>query len=230
MTATASTNPSPLQRTRYVKSVKPPAPNMLKPGKNNKKLGNKITKGKWKGHPMYALTLEERNSCPTHCEQWDNCYGNNMPFALRYDHTHPDFYPMLEQQIASLTMKHASGFVIRLHVLGDFYSAEYVNWWRSMLKKYRALKIYGYTHHRSFTAIGYSIVKLNRIYEERCRVRFSDDTATYFSTRVFKGSPDEWHHCRTVTPCPEQLNQVKSCAECTLCWESKDKTIAFYEH
>ncbi len=203
---------------------------MLKPGRNNKKLGNKITKGKWKGHPMYALTLEERNSCPTHCEQWDNCYGNNMPFALRYDHTHPDFYPMLEQQIASLAMKHETGFVIRLHVLGDFYSTEYVGWWRSMLKKYKPLNIYGYTHQRSFTETGYAIVRMNRKYEEKCRVRFSDDTSTFFSTRVVKGRPDDYTFGRTDTPCPEQTGRLNSCSECTICWESQDKTVVFFEH
>lgn len=68
---------------------------MLKRGKQNKKLGDKITIKMWKGMTMYSLTLEERATCPTDCEQWDNCYGDNMPFAHRFDHTDPDFIATL---------------------------------------------------------------------------------------------------------------------------------------
>ena len=112
---------------------------MLKPGKNNKKLGWKISKGQWKDMHLYSLTLEERSTCPSHCEQWENCYGNNMPFAYRYDHTDPLFYTKLADQLAALSMKHESGFVIRLHVLGDFFDKKYVHFWRTQLF---SLKIY----------------------------------------------------------------------------------------
>ena len=38
-----------LTRTRYLKSIKPPAIGMLKPGSNNKKLGWNVTSKKWQG-------------------------------------------------------------------------------------------------------------------------------------------------------------------------------------
>lgn len=203
---------------------------MLKSGKNNKKLGGRITKGSWKGMPLYSLTLEERNTCPDYCEQWDNCYGNNMPFAIRYDHTHPDFLPLLRKQLETLSMKHEAGFVVRLHVLGDFFDKEYIAWWRNMLQLIPNLHIYGYTHHRCFTAMGYAIVNMNRKYKERCRVRFSDDTATLFSTSCVEGRPDNWHFGRTKLACPEQTGHVPSCAACTICWESQDKSVVFFAH
>jgi len=203
---------------------------MLKSGRNNKKLGARITKGSWKGMPLYSLSLEERNSCPDYCEQWDNCYGNNMPFAIRYDHTHPEFLPLLRKQLETLSMQHEAGFVIRLHVLGDFYCKEYVAWWRCMLNHISNLHIYGYTHHRNFSDVGYAIVKMNNKYKERCRVRFSDDTATLFSTSCVKGRPEDWHFGRTKLVCPEQIGRVPSCAACTICWESQDKSVVFFEH
>ena len=180
--------------------------------------------------PLYSLTLEERNSCPDYCEQWDNCYGNNMPFAIRYDHTHFDFLPLLREQLEALSMEHETGFVVRLHVLGDFFAKEYVAWWRCMLHLIPNLHIYGYTHHRNFSDIGYAIVKMNNKYKERCRVRFSDDTATLFSTSCVKGRPEDWHFGRTKLVCPEQTGHVASCAACTVCWESQDKSIVFFEH
>ena len=86
--------------TRYRKGVKAPSLSMLKRGEQNKKLGDKITKGAWKGMTMYSLTLEERATCPSDCQQWDNCYGDNMPFAHRFDHTQADFINNLEQQLS----------------------------------------------------------------------------------------------------------------------------------
>ena len=47
----------------------------------NVKLGKKVTKGKWKGFPIFTLTLEERATCPKSCQHWATCYGNNMLYA-----------------------------------------------------------------------------------------------------------------------------------------------------
>ena len=112
-------------QTRYLKGVKPASLNMLKRGKQNKKLGDKISVKMWKGMTMYSLSLEERATCPTDCQQWDNCYGDNMPFAHRFDHTDPNFISNLEQQLSSLNDKHTEGFVVRLHVLGDFFDGKW---------------------------------------------------------------------------------------------------------
>ena len=57
---------------------------VLKPS-TNKKLGKRVTKGRYAGFPMYTLTLEERATCPSACEHWADCYGNNMPFGHRFE-------------------------------------------------------------------------------------------------------------------------------------------------
>lgn len=61
-------------RTKYIKSVKAPdTTRCFKPGQNNKKIGGPVvTKGHWRGYPVFTLTLEERSTCPPHCEQWMN--------------------------------------------------------------------------------------------------------------------------------------------------------------
>ena len=122
--------------TKFKKSIKPPNLKMLKPGKNNKKLGWNITKGPHKGKKLYSLTLEERATCPTDCQQWDNCYMNNVPFGHRYDHTDVNFIPMLTTNIEELLRKHPEGIMIRLHVSGDFFSEDYVRYWSERLRLY----------------------------------------------------------------------------------------------
>ena len=74
-------------RTIYPSTVRSASANtfVLKSGENSTKLGNKITKGLWKGMAIYSLTLEERKTCPATCQQLSICFGNNMPFAQRWN-------------------------------------------------------------------------------------------------------------------------------------------------
>ena len=51
----------------------------------------------------------------------------------------------LEREIEVLDVRHGGGFVVRLHVLGDFYSVEYVGLWRRLLRQYPTLRVFGYT-------------------------------------------------------------------------------------
>lgn len=215
-----------LINTRYKKNVKSPIPNMLKPGSNNKKLGWKVAVKKWQGAKIYSLTLEERASCPTSCEQWNNCYGNNMPFAHRFDHTSPDFIPQLEDNIKRVCEKHPEGVVIRLHVLGDFFSTKYVWFWIKQLTDYPNLKIFGYTHHKHNTNIGALINLMMGIHPHRAAIRYSDEPAMDLSAQTIKLGAKK---PRGIL-CPEQTGQTESCATCGLCWTMLSKPIIFTEH
>lgn len=217
---------SQLTRTRYIKGIKDPIPTMLKPGKSNAKLGGLVRKGMWKGLPIFSLTLEERASCPPGCEQWTNCYGNNMPFAHRYDHTHPYFLRLLATNLEALATKHESGFVVRLHVLGDFYSEEYVKFWFGQMLKLPGLHVFGYTHHRHDTLIGKRIAAINHTFPKRWRVRFSDDLAVSFRSEVV-ASEQQARNDGIV--CPEQLGLTTSCGDCGYCWNA-NRAVYFLEH
>jgi len=203
---------------------------MLMPGTNNAKLGGYVTAGKWQGSAMYSLTLPERTTCPTTCQQWDNCYGNNMPFAHRFDPDGPDFYNLLEQQLTKLDKKHAGeGYVVRLHVLGDFFSLKYVSWWVQRLRFPPELKLFGYTHPPFRSPIGQVIYSLNLTQPDRWQIRFSDDLNAPLSAVVTKDK-DYVAIKGSEVVCPEQRNQTPSCAACGLCWSAPLRRIVFVEH
>ena len=216
-------------RTRYLKSVKEPSVTMLKPGGNNKKLGSKITTGAWKDAAIYSLTLEERTTCPTDCDQWDTCYGNNMPFAARYDHTHPMFFTHLEENISDLICKHiwrGQPLAIRLHVLGDFFSVNYVNFWNEFVVAWDMLYVWGYTHHDPRSEIGKALARMNTM--DNSYIRFSDSkfTAPMNLQANVIATESERH---TGIICPEQRGIKLSCGDCALCW-SANKPINFLQH
>ena len=207
----------------YQKSLRDPKEGLLKKGSSNKKLGFKITSHKWKGKRLYSLTLEERTTCPTSCHHWDDCYGNNMPFAHRFKTPNIDLF--LEREIESLMQKHKEGIVIRLHVLGDFFHVEYVLFWQEMLLKHPKLAIFGYTAREEDSHIGKAIMFLNMRFSERCVIRSSrseeeNNFWSYAAEESFEGSS---------FVCPEQTDKVKDCASCGLCWTTK-KTVKFLSH
>ena len=222
--------------TKFQKSIKAPDldRHVLMKGSNNGKLGFKIKKGRmWEGKRIYSLTLVERETCPTSCHHWDDCYGNNMPFAKRWN-TSPNLRKAIEQDISRLVKKHKDGIVVRLHVLGDFYSVGYVNFWRDMLTKYPTLCIFGYTARLS-GSIMQNIVFMNAGFSDRCVIRYSKNKEyteaisnhgseiydlRYAATEEFEGKAFQ---------CPEQVRKVDSCADCGLCWAAKS-TVRFLSH
>lgn len=52
-------------RTIFPSTVVAPAdsPRLLVSGTNQRKIGRIVSKGRWKGFPLYTLTLEERATC-----------------------------------------------------------------------------------------------------------------------------------------------------------------------
>jgi hypothetical protein len=210
--------------TIYQKSIKDPSLfSVLKKGSSNKKLGFKITSKRWSGKRLYSLTLVERETCPTSCHHWDDCYGNNMPFAHRFSTI--GLLPKLKEEIDSLMQKHKEGIVIRLHVLGDFMTTEYVEFWEQMLFDYRKLCLFGYTGREEDSEVGKAIWLMNTRFSERCVIRYSrskgyEGSNLYAAEESFEGASFD---------CPEQTGKVKDCASCGLCWTTQ-KTVRFLTH
>lgn len=214
--------------TMFEKTVKPASERkqILQSVDSNTKIGkggNIITRGKWRGMPMYSLTLEERKTCPSSCSQWATCYGNNSPFRIRVA-IDGAFYEKLEKELAVLNKKHTQGFVVRLHVLGDFPDKDYVTWWLDMLLKYQNAHVFGYTHHNTHSEIGreIEITRLAMYSRKRFQVRFSDSSVE-FRANV------ETLETATGIVCPEQTGKTKSCLTCGLCW-GISKPITFLQH
>ena len=190
---------------------------LLKRASGNAKLGkgsNIIVKSKWKGMPLYTLTLEERATCPKACEQWGRCFGNNMMFAHRITGDPELLMLRLADELGHLSSLHPDGYVIRLHVLGDFFSLSYVQFWIDALRHHPALRVFGYTHRRG------SILEAIRAHLQcdRAIIR-SSDTGGRFSANV---------NGEGIT-CPEQTAKTESCLTCGLCWQT-DSAIRFLPH
>lgn len=226
----AINNPALLEsRTLYPASVVDALPlDILKSGKHSSKIGGVVLKGKWRGMPIYTLTLEERATCPTSCHHWVSCFGNKMNFAVRMSHKVPGFGTLLAGNVKRLGVLHPGGFVVRLHVLGDFYSAAYVSLWEGLLDAVPALRVFGYSARWDVPAdpVAAALVPLVMRRWERFAIRFSDapidECATVSLEHPMQVPAD-------ALVCPEQAGQSESCSQCCFCWHSK-RRVAFVQH
>ncbi len=200
---------------------------LLKPGEDNGKVGGVVLKGHLRGYRIYTLTLEERATCPSSCARWDDCYGNNMGLARRWKHGIV-LERRLQEEVPRLLAKHKAGVLIRLHVLGDFYSAEYVRLWERLLKQYPKLAVFGYTARPMSSLIGGTLWAVTEsVGWRRFAIRFScaNPGSAWCATWYKPGAPVP----KGTFGCPEQLGKVDTCGHCAACWEGT-KTVAFHLH
>lgn len=215
-------------RTLFPSTVAAPADRtrVLISGFNSPKTGRLITKGRWKGFPIYTLTLEERATCPTSCVHWRSCFGNQMHFAVRIRHG-DDLHTKLQEEVCALAGEHPKGFAVRLHVLGDFYSVEYVDLWRLLLIAYPQLHVFGFTARwQRDDPIAVALIKLAMDRWDRFAMRFSNAPVDQCSTVSIEHPLQK---PADAIVCPQQLGTTQACATCALCWQSK-RRIAFVRH
>lgn len=200
-------------------------PRLLIDGHNSRKIGRRVTKGKLKGFPIFTLTLEERATCPSTCLEWKTCYGNSMNWARRIKHGRA-FEEALWEELADKQVAHPNGFLVRLHILGDFYSVDYAELWAEALEAYPALHIFGYTARDPQSDIGQVICEMLGVWPERFHVRFSGWNGPTNGSVVIDSAEQT-----DQIVCPAQTDPTgqRCCANCTFCWAT-DKTIAFLKH
>lgn len=196
---------------------------VLKDGHQSRKIGKEVRKGARKGWPIFTLTLEERATCPRTCTEWGTCYGNNMQAAERIEHG-DELTDALEAELYALARKHPSGFMVRLHVLGDFYSEAYVEFWARMLDELPPLHVFGFTARLPGTAIGDALAPLIERQWERFAIRVSGGKTDLKAAEIVE-SGDDSHSII----CPAQTGATECCATCALCWHST-RSIAFRRH
>lgn len=211
--------------TIYPTSVVPVSklPRLLKTGDNSYKVGKKLTKGAWKGQPIYTLTLEERATCPRSCLQWDVCYGNNMPFAHRI-HDDGLLTRRLWGELAALAAEFPDGFIVRLHVLGDFSTVEYALFWRQAMIDFPQLNIFGFTARMPPDPVGIALVEIAATFYDRFRIRFSAGGHDQDCSEVVDKKEDS-----NFIVCPAESDPNRSCATCGLCMNS-NVSISFVRH
>lgn len=204
------------------------ADRILKSGGHNRKIGAVVTKGKWAGYPIFTLTLTERATCPHTCRHWGDCYGNKMNWSDRLI-VDQVLIKRLDGELRQLQKEFPDGFVVRLHVLGDFPSVEYVGIWMYWLDKYPALHVFGYTAHWETGRIGRKIRHISDVLWDRFAIRTSNRALPERAAISHYTGDKSLKTIGDAIVCPAQNGRSDCCATCGLCWNTR-KNIAFLVH
>lgn len=201
---------------------------VLKPGDNQRKLGRVVQKGPWRGMPLFSLSLEERATCPRSCIHWRSCMGNNMPHAVRFQYGQTLYEP-LWANLDMLNGRYPDGFVVRLHILGDFFSVRYLEFWALALECFPALHVFGYTHRHEKDPIGVAVHALRDARWDRFAIRTSSGPFTSPAALTVDRKEDL---PSGAILCPAQTGKTLSCGSCALCWSpnARHRPIAFLRH
>ena len=192
-----------------------------------------VLKGPWRGKPIYQLTLVERETCPKTCDLWAECFGNAMPLARRHRYT-PELVRVLDRELKQKATDHPQGFVVRLHVLGDFPDLAYARQWGAWMATIPELRVFGYTHHREWSEIGRLISALGAFHPDRWAIRFSvppqQVPAPFQATTIWR-QPEAARVPEGIV-CPAQTHKTAACATCGLCWApaAAGQRIVFIGH
>lgn len=216
---------------------------ILKPGIANSKIGGAVLVGHLKGAAIFTLSLEERVTCPRSCKLWRECYGNNMHLARRWQ-VDAAFFERVSEELHA----HCATFenvLIRLHVLGDFFSKAYLAFWVGALGCHDNLHVFGFTAHGPKTRMGCQIAEAREVLGTRFSIRHSGYAMPYGSFVI----PFDMgvNKIGDAILCPEQRNSVRGptceaehtpeaerklrmhCGSCGLCWKAANPII-FIEH
>lgn len=219
-----------LTATRYQKSKRKLSdyPYKVLKFSSNKKLKSGVKAGAFKGYKIMTLTLEERATCPTSCHHWNDCFGNNMPFAHRLEHGQ-ELINRIDQELEEHKGKL---LLIRLHILGDFWSPDYVKAWANWLAKYPNIAIWGYTHNHPDSPvklerdIARAIDNTRQAFGKRFSIRWSDrPDLAYSANSEALQAPEKGK----AIICPEQQGH-DGCGTCTLCWDQPERQVIFLTH
>jgi hypothetical protein len=135
-----------------------------------------------------------------------------------------DLEAALWRELSTLQTRHPGGFMVRLHVLGDFYSLAYVQMWERALNTFPALHVFGFTAREPGTPMGDRLMYLATMHWDRFSVRFSGLAERDLGS-VLEGNPG----FEQAVQCPAQTEATDCCATCGLCWHSQ-RSIGFARH
>ncbi len=188
-----------------------------------------ISRGNLKLGDLPSFSLPVITTCPgktPFCERY--CFGLKGNFNLlnvkeandrRLDATlRPDFVDIM---VGEIRKTRAPAF--RLHVVGDFYSVEYIEKWGNILKALPAIIFFGSTRSWRCGFLSAAIKEFRDM--DNAYIKASVDLTDNLSP--LNCGWNLWSVEGDGLPCPHDNGTVANCLECRRCWTKKKLNVTF---
>ena len=174
--------------------------------------------------PSFSLPVLE--TCPGKTEFCSRlCYGLSGRFArqrmreIYQNNLQASKQAAFVDRMVSEILK-TEARVFRLHVVGDFYNAKYVEKWIEIVNRLPGIKFFGSTR-------SWRVLRLRDAVE-----RFRDLPNVYLRASIDFSHLDRppcswgvWTIEGEGDPCPHDYGLVENCITCMKCWQTKDTDI-----
>ena len=188
-----------------------------------------ISRGNMKTGTLPSFSLPVIVTCPgktPFCERY--CFGLKGRFTLarlkeindqRLDATlKPEFTDIIVMEISKTR---APAF--RLHVVGDFYSVEYIEKWIEIANRLPHVIIFGST--RSWRCE--FLAEVMKEFRDLSNVYMKASIDATDNLDPFSCGWNVWSVEGEGQPCPHDYGLVGSCASCKRCWSKRDTNTTF---
>ena len=188
-----------------------------------------ISRGNLKLGKLPSFSLPVITTCPgktPFCDQY--CYGLKGMFTLqqikdknerRLDASlRSDFVPIIVKEIQKTR---APAF--RLHVIGDFYSPEYIKRWGQIATILYEVIFFGSTRSWRCEFLSKPLKEFRDL--ENVYMKASVDATDYLDP--FSCGWRVWSIEGEGLPCPHDSRAVQDCASCGRCWTQKETDTSF---
>lgn len=170
-----------------------------------------------------------QTTCPCHCK---GCYGDNGCYrfastieSLRRNTTLArEYLEFLERAIRAQLETLKDGTEIRIHALGDFFSAEYLNMWRRIVRDFPQHVFWTYTKVQAFENAFNEYPNANIVKSIVKGFGFNFGHCDYVIDmyKALKAAGANVHICRCG------IDENQHCAGCHMCSDSE--YVLFVEH
>lgn len=125
---------------------------------------------------------------------------------------------------------------VRIHSSGDFFSKEYIEFWKKIIEKNPRVDFWAYTRSWCVEELEKSIIDLNQL-DNMCLIFSCDKTMKKplegFPKSIVVNSSKEMLELSNMKKgiiCPEQYNLISGCADCGICIRNLSRDIYFILH
>ena len=181
--------------------------------------------------PIYNFSLPSITTCPG-ASDWclKRCY------AHRYERIRPNCQAAYQKNY-ELTrdidrfVELMSGALprllpcFRIHVAGDFYSAQYLSSWLSICQAYPKVLFWTYSRCWNRPELLPILKELKR--QPNCQVFASTDETMPLPPKGWRTAFVDRDPRAKGILCPEQTGEVKSCLDCGYCFQQKEGHVIF---
>lgn len=189
-----------------------------------------VSPGNMKLGKVKNFSLPNGITCPGKSPWCKNCYVNRYTRRFKrcreaYNTNMNNSQKTFFSKLIISQLEKMSGYNVRLHPSGDFYSVEYIDQWISICKRMTNHKFWSYTRSWTVPKLFQKIKELNKL--KNTQIFLSTDPTMDLPPEDFRIAFVEGDERANGIICLHDSGLKHTCLECGYCFKNKKGNVIF---